>query len=60
MPSWKPYLALLPGRTLPLFWNLITAGFLVSEPVLLVLDVGVLLMVARLVEPVHGSKEFLK
>ena len=31
-PDVQSYLALIPGRTLPYAWNLITAGFFVTSP----------------------------
>lgn len=60
IPSTSAYIALVPGRTLPCVWNLITAGFLTTNVVTLIIDVVALLLLARLVEPVYGSKEFLK
>eukprot|EP00798_Chlamydomonas_sp_ICE-L_P004187 gene4187-14288_t len=60
VPSSVGYLALVPGRTLPMIWNLITAGFLITNPIELLVEIGLLLVLARLVEPTYGSKEFLK
>mmetsp|Transcript_36298 Transcript_36298/g.91666 ORF Transcript_36298/g.91666 Transcript_36298/m.91666 type:complete len:308 (-) Transcript_36298:710-1633(-) len=60
VPDTSSYLALVPGRTLPCVWNLVTAGFWVANPIELAINVVALLLLARLVEPVYGSKEFLK
>lgn len=32
-PSSSSYLALVPGRTLPCVWNLVTSGFLETNPI---------------------------
>jgi len=60
VPSTSTYLALVPGRTLPCVWNLVTAGFFTTNVVKLAFEVVSLLLLARLVEPMYGSKEFLK
>ncbi|KAG1666228.1 hypothetical protein FOA52_011528 [Chlamydomonas sp. UWO 241] len=60
VPSTSAYLALVPGRTLPCVWNLFTAGFVTTDAIALVLNCAALILLARLVEPVYGSKEFLK
>mmetsp|Transcript_21757 Transcript_21757/g.37101 ORF Transcript_21757/g.37101 Transcript_21757/m.37101 type:complete len:322 (+) Transcript_21757:16-981(+) len=60
VPDTASYLALVPGRTLPCVWNVISGGLLIINPVELVINVIGLLILARLVEPVYGSKEFLK
>ncbi|GLC33280.1 hypothetical protein PLESTB_000351300 [Pleodorina starrii] len=59
-PQTVDYVALIPGRTLPYVWNLLTAGFLTTNPIKLGLEVLAVLLLTRLVEPVYGSKEFLK
>ncbi|GIL64157.1 hypothetical protein Vafri_18115 [Volvox africanus] len=59
-PQTVDYIALIPGRTLPYVWNLFTAGFLTTNPIKLGLEVIAVLLLTRLVEPVYGSKEFLK
>jgi hypothetical protein len=33
VPDTASYLALVPGRTLPCVWNLVTAGLIVINPV---------------------------
>jgi membrane associated rhomboid family serine protease len=60
VPETAGYLALVPGRTLPCVWNLVTAGFLTTNVFKLVAELLALILLARLVEPVYGSKEFLK
>lgn len=59
VPSCLEYLALVPGRTLPCVWNLVTAGFISTNPYKLVVECAALLFLARLIEPAYGSKEFL-
>ncbi|KAE8670687.1 hypothetical protein F3Y22_tig00112114pilonHSYRG00157 [Hibiscus syriacus] len=51
LPVSVTYLALIPARTIPFGWNLITAGYI---------DTLGLLFMGKLLEPVWGSKEFLK
>lgn len=60
VPSTRNYLCLVPGRTLPCVWNLITAGFVITNPFLVVTEAIAILFLARAVEPMYGSKEFLK
>ncbi|EFJ47534.1 hypothetical protein VOLCADRAFT_105094 [Volvox carteri f. nagariensis] len=60
LPQTVEYVALIPGRTLPYVWNLFTAGLLTTNPIKLGLEVIAVLLLTRLVEPVYGSKEFLK
>lgn len=60
VPSTVSYLSLVPGRTLPMVWNIVTSSFLITHPLVLVVDIGLLLVLARVVEPTYGSKEFLK
>lgn len=60
VPSTRNYLCLVPGRTLPCVWNLVTAGFVTTNPVLVVAEAIAILFLARAVEPMYGSKEFLK
>lgn len=33
VPDTSSYLALVPGRTLPCVWNLVTAGFMITNPI---------------------------
>ncbi|MEW5300231.1 MAG: hypothetical protein WDW38_003064 [Sanguina aurantia] len=60
VPSSTSYLALVPGRTLPCVWNLVTAGFLTTNVFKLIVEVAAVLLLVRLVEPLYGSREFLK
>ncbi|KAH7662633.1 putative membrane protein [Dioscorea alata] len=59
-PSAATYLALIPARTIPFVWNLITSGYFEqSLPGVAISTIG-LLFVGKLLEPLWGSKEFLK
>lgn len=59
-PSALTYLALIPGRTIPFAWNLITAGYVEQTiPGVIVSIVGLLLF-GKLLEPLWGSKELSK
>eukprot|EP00262_Sarcandra_glabra_P021434 TRINITY_DN909_c0_g1_i1.p1 TRINITY_DN909_c0_g1~~TRINITY_DN909_c0_g1_i1.p1 ORF type:complete len:315 (+),score=46.79 TRINITY_DN909_c0_g1_i1:84-1028(+) len=59
-PSAVSYLALIPARTIPFAWNLITAGYI--EQSLFGVAIGTLglLFIGKLLEPIWGSREFLK
>ncbi|XP_026413019.1 rhomboid-like protein 19 [Papaver somniferum] len=59
-PSFISYLALIPARTIPFAWNLITAGYVEQHVIGVILSTIGLLFIGRLLEPVWGSKEFLK
>jgi membrane associated rhomboid family serine protease len=48
----------VPGRTLPCVWNLFTAGLVERQIAQLALSVVSLLVLAKIIEPVWGSKEF--
>ncbi|CAM6128306.1 unnamed protein product [Calypogeia fissa] len=54
------YLALVPGKTIPFTWNLITAGYFEHTVVGLTASLSGLLFFGRLFEPVWGSREFFK
>ncbi|XP_008785299.1 rhomboid-like protein 19 isoform X1 [Phoenix dactylifera] len=59
-PTAVNYVALIPARTIPFAWNLITAGYIEqSLPGVVISTVGLLLF-GKLLEPLWGSKEFLK
>ncbi|CAN6226359.1 unnamed protein product [Urochloa humidicola] len=59
-PSAVTYLALIPGRTIPFAWNLITAGYVEQTiPGVIVSIIGLLLF-GKLLEPLWGSKELSK
>ncbi|CAI5979622.1 unnamed protein product, partial [Closterium sp. NIES-65] len=60
LPSAHTAFALLPGRTIPFAWNLVTAGLFERHLFTLVLDVVALLFLGRVLEPVWGSREFLR
>uniref|UniRef100_A0A0E0EFG3 BTB domain-containing protein n=1 Tax=Oryza meridionalis TaxID=40149 RepID=A0A0E0EFG3_9ORYZ len=59
-PSAVTYLALVPGRTIPFAWNLITGGYVeLTIPGVIISIVGLLLF-GKLLEPLWGSKELSK
>uniref|UniRef100_A0ACD5YNR1 Uncharacterized protein n=1 Tax=Avena sativa TaxID=4498 RepID=A0ACD5YNR1_AVESA len=59
-PSASTYLTLIPARTVPFGWNLITAGYIEQTiPGVIVSIVGLLLF-GKLLEPLWGAKELLK
>jgi len=47
-------------RTLPCVWNLATAAFVTSNPVKALAEIAALLLLARVIEPIYGSTEFLR
>ncbi|KAL0002876.1 hypothetical protein SO802_016657 [Lithocarpus litseifolius] len=60
LPSAISYLALIPARTIPFAWNLITAGYIEQSVYGVVASTIGLLFIGKLLEPVWGSREFLK
>ncbi|MBA0751350.1 hypothetical protein Gogos_000280, partial [Gossypium gossypioides] len=60
IPSSLTYFALIPARTIPFGWNLITAGYIEQSIQGLVVSTLGLLFMGKLLEPIWGSKEFLK
>lgn len=60
LPSAVSYLALIPAKTIPFAWNLITAGYIEQSIYGVVVSTLCLLVMGKLLEPVWGSKEFLK
>ncbi|KAK7839104.1 rhomboid-like protein 19 [Quercus suber] len=60
LPSAIAYLALIPARTIPFAWNLITAGYIEQSVYGVVASTIGLLFIGKLLEPVWGSREFLK
>nr|CAB3495889.1 unnamed protein product [Digitaria exilis] len=59
-PSAVGYLALIPGRTIPFAWNLVTAGYIEQTiPGVIVSIIGLLLF-GKVLEPLWGAKELLK
>ncbi|KAI4351280.1 hypothetical protein L6164_005656 [Bauhinia variegata] len=59
-PAAVTYLALIPARTIPFAWNLITAGYIEQSVYGVVVSTIGLLLIGKLLEPIWGSKEFLK
>ncbi|TKY51573.1 Rhomboid protein 19 [Spatholobus suberectus] len=59
-PSAITYLALIPARTIPFAWNLITAGYVEQSVYGVVVSTIGLLFIGKLLEPVWGPREFLK
>lgn len=59
-PFTVDFVALVPGKTIPFVWNLFTAGYLEQSIFGLVVSVLGLLFSGKLIEPVWGSREFLK
>ncbi|XP_015877153.3 rhomboid-like protein 19 [Ziziphus jujuba] len=60
LPQAVDYLALIPARTIPFGWNLITAGYIEQSVYGVVASTLGLLFLGKLLEPIWGSKEFLK
>ncbi|XWS75133.1 hypothetical protein CRYUN_Cryun01aG0059200 [Craigia yunnanensis] len=60
LPSSVTYLALIPARTIPFGWNLITSGYIEQSVHGVVVSTLGLLFMGKLLEPIWGSKEFLK
>uniref|UniRef100_A0A5B7AUS6 Rhomboid-like protein 19 n=1 Tax=Davidia involucrata TaxID=16924 RepID=A0A5B7AUS6_DAVIN len=60
LPSAVTYLALIPARTIPFAWNLITAGYIEQSVYGVVISTVGLLFIGKLLEPIWGSREFLK
>ncbi|XP_057865549.2 rhomboid-like protein 19 [Cryptomeria japonica] len=59
-PSAVDYLALVPGKTVPFAWNLVTAGYLEQSIFGLIVNIAGLLFSGKLLQPIWGAKEFLK
>ncbi|XP_073274021.1 rhomboid-like protein 19 [Primulina huaijiensis] len=60
LPSAVSYLALIPAKTIPFAWNLITAGYIERSIYGVVISTIGLLFIGKLLEPIWGSREFLK
>ena len=41
-------------------WNLVTAAFVTSNPLKALAEIAALLLLARIIEPIYGSTEFLR
>ena len=59
-PEVANYVALVPGKTLPYVWNVFTCSYFEQRVVSLVASCISLLVLGSVLEPVWGSKEFLK
>lgn len=59
-PPAVAYLALIPARTIPFAWNLLTAGYIEQTIYGVVVSTFALLFIGKLLEPIWGSKEFVK
>ncbi|KAK2366397.1 rhomboid protein [Trifolium repens] len=59
-PSALNYLALIPAWTIPFAWNLITAGYVEQSVYGVVVSTLSLLFIGKLLEPIWGSREFIK
>ncbi|KAL9227957.1 hypothetical protein vseg_003587 [Gypsophila vaccaria] len=60
VPPLLNYLALIPARTIPFAWNLVTAGYIEQTIYGVVVSILGLLFIGKQLEPIWGSKEFLK
>ncbi|KAL0402369.1 UNVERIFIED_CONTAM: Rhomboid-like protein 19 [Sesamum latifolium] len=60
LPTAVSYLALIPAKTIPFAWNLITAGYIEQSVIGVVISTVGLLFIGKLLEPIWGSREFLK
>ncbi|KAM0837486.1 hypothetical protein ACQ4PT_061608 [Festuca glaucescens] len=59
-PSAVNYLALIPARTIPFAWNLITAGYVEQTIPGVIISIIGLLLFGKLLEPLWGTKELSK
>ena len=55
-----PVLALVPDKTVPCVWNIVTSGFYEMNVIGVVVDVLGVLYLGRLLEPIWGTPEFIK
>ncbi|XP_030473039.2 rhomboid-like protein 19 [Syzygium oleosum] len=60
LPAAVNYLALIPARTIPFAWNLITAGYIEQTIYGVVISTIGLLFMGKILEPIWGAKEFVK
>ncbi|KAL3649756.1 Rhomboid-like protein 19 [Castilleja foliolosa] len=60
LPSAVSYLALIPAKTIPFAWNLVTSGYIEQSIYGVVISTIGLLFIGKLLEPIWGSREFLK
>ncbi|KAK3023170.1 hypothetical protein RJ639_043479 [Escallonia herrerae] len=59
-PSAVGYLALIPAKTIPFAWNLLTASYIEQSVHGIIISALGLLFIGKLLEPIWGSREFLK
>ncbi|KAG2540615.1 rhomboid-like protein 19 [Panicum virgatum] len=59
-PSAAGYLALIPARTIPFAWNLVTAGYVEQTVPGVIVSIVGLLLFGKVLEPLWGAKELLK
>ena len=55
-----PLFALVPDKTVPRLWNIVTSGFYEINLILVVVDVLGVLYLGRLLEPIWGTEEFIR
>ncbi|MQM09332.1 hypothetical protein Taro_042203 [Colocasia esculenta] len=60
LPWTTGYLALIPGRTIPFVWNIITAGYVEKSIFGMIVSISSLLISGKLLEPIWSTREFLK
>ncbi|GJN07829.1 hypothetical protein PR202_ga25695 [Eleusine coracana subsp. coracana] len=59
-PSAASYLALIPARTIPFAWNLVTSGYIEQTIPGVTVSIAGLLLFGKVLEPLWGPKELLK
>uniref|UniRef100_A0A0D9VU75 Peptidase S54 rhomboid domain-containing protein n=1 Tax=Leersia perrieri TaxID=77586 RepID=A0A0D9VU75_9ORYZ len=59
-PSTVTYLALIPSRTIPFAWNLVTSGYIEQTIPGVIVSIAGLLILGKVLEPLWGAKELLK
>ncbi|XP_062211330.1 rhomboid-like protein 19 [Phragmites australis] len=59
-PLATSYLALIPARTIPFAWNLVTAGYIEQTIPGVIVSILGLLLFGKSLEPLWGAKELLK
>ncbi|GAQ91651.1 hypothetical protein KFL_008260030 [Klebsormidium nitens] len=60
LPWALEYVALVPGKSIPMAWNLLTAGYIEKSLLSAIVNVLAVLFIGKTLEPIWGSKEFLK
>lgn len=59
-PPALDFIALVPGKTIPFAWNLLSAGYLEQSIFTLIVSVLGILFGGKVLEPIWGSREFFK